>query len=73
MTKYDEDTDKIKFPVIRKILINNTKFMYKNNNKNCLQILEALTIKNKNLIYKFYIYIYVDIYIYIYIYIYIDR
>ena len=32
MTKYDKDTDKLKSLDIRKILINNTKIMYKNNN-----------------------------------------
>ena len=40
-------TDKLKSPDIRKILINNTKIIYKNSNKNCLQILEAITIKNE--------------------------
>ena len=44
-TKPNKDTDKLKSPHIRKILINNTKIIYKNNNKNCLKILEAITIK----------------------------
>ena len=34
MTKYKKDTEKLKFPYIRKILINNTKIIYRNNNKN---------------------------------------
>ena len=46
MTKYDKDTNKIKSPDKWKILINNTKIIYENNNKNRLQILEALIIKN---------------------------
>ena len=45
MTKHNKDTDKLKLPNIRKILINNTKTIYKNNNKNHLQIFEAITIK----------------------------
>ena len=47
MTKHNKDTDKLKSPDIRKILINNTKIIYKYNNKNHLQILEVITIKNK--------------------------
>ena len=35
---------------MRKILINNTKIIYKNNNDNPLQILEAITIKNKKVL-----------------------
>ena len=46
MTKHNEDTNKLESPDIRKIQINNTKIIYKNNNKNRLQILEALTMKN---------------------------
>ena len=46
MTKHNKDTDKLKSPDIRKILINNTKNIYKNN-KNHLQIFEAITIKIK--------------------------
>ena len=46
MTKH-KAADKIKSSDIRKILINNTKIIYKNNNKNRLQILEAITIKIK--------------------------
>ena len=46
MTKHNKDTDKLKSPDIRKILINNSKLMYKNYNKNRLQILKAMTIKN---------------------------
>ena len=45
MTKHNKDTDKLKSPDIRKILINNTNVLFKNNNKNCLQILEAITMK----------------------------
>ena len=48
MTKHNKDIDKLKSPNIRKILINNTKIIYKSNNKNCLQILKAITIKIKN-------------------------
>ena len=44
MTKHNNDTDKLKSPDIRKIHINNTKIIYKNNNKNRLQILEEITI-----------------------------
>ena len=50
MTKHNKDTDKLKSLDIRKILINNTKIIYKNNNKNRLQIFEATIIKNKNLL-----------------------
>ena len=34
MTKHNKDANKLKSPDIRKILINNTKIIYKNNNKN---------------------------------------
>ena len=47
MTKHYKDIDKIKSPNVRKILINNTKIIYKNNNKDGLQILKAITIKTK--------------------------
>ena len=47
MTKHNKNTDKIKSPDTRKILIKNTKIIYKNNNKNRLQILKALTAKIK--------------------------
>ena len=33
MTKHNKDTDKLKSPDIRKILINITKIVYKNDNK----------------------------------------
>ena len=33
---HNKDTDNLKFPDIRKILINNTKIIYKNINKNRL-------------------------------------
>ena len=46
MTKHNKDTDKLKSPDIRKILINNTKIIYRNN-KNRLQILESLIIKKQ--------------------------
>ena len=46
MTNHNKDTDKLKSPDIRKILIKNTKIIYKNY-KNHLQILEAITIKKK--------------------------
>ena len=46
MTKHNNDTDKLKSSDIRKILIDNTKSIYKDN-KNCLQILEAISIQNK--------------------------
>ena len=52
MTKYKKDTDKLKSPNIRKVLSNNTKIIYKNNNKNHLQILEAITLKIKKTYYK---------------------
>ena len=45
MTKHNKDIDKLKALEIRKILINNTKTIRKNNNKNCLQTLEAITMK----------------------------
>ena len=41
MVKYNKDTDKLKSPDI----INNTKIIYKNDNKKRLQILEAITMK----------------------------
>ena len=44
MTKHNKDTEKLKSSDIRKILITNTKIIYKNNNKTRLQILEGLTI-----------------------------
>ena len=47
MTKHNKDTDKLKSYDIRKILINNTKILFKINNKNRLEILEALTMKKK--------------------------
>ena len=47
MTKHNKDTDKLESPNIRKTLINNIKMIYKNDNKNHLQILKAVTIKNK--------------------------
>ena len=47
MTKYNKDTDNLKSLDIRKILVNNTKVIYKNSYKNRFQILEAITIKNK--------------------------
>ena len=46
MTKCNKDSDKLKSLDIKKILINNTEIIYKNNNKNRLQILKAITIKN---------------------------
>ena len=33
MTKFNKNTDKLKSPDIRKIYINYTKIIYKNNNK----------------------------------------
>ena len=50
MIKHNKDTDKLKSPDIRKILINNTKIIYKNNNR--LQFFEAITTKNKKTYYK---------------------
>ena len=47
MRKHNKDTDKLKSSLIRKILINNTKIIYENNNKNYLQILKVISIKNK--------------------------
>ena len=47
MAKYNKDTDKLKSLDIRKILINKAKIIYKNSNKNSLQILEAITILKK--------------------------
>ena len=52
MTKPNKDTNKPKSPDIRKILINNTKIIYKNKNKNRLQIIEAITMKIKNKYYE---------------------
>ena len=52
MTKHNKDSDKLKSLDIRKILINNTKIIYKNNNKTRLQIVEVITIKNKKTYYK---------------------
>ena len=46
MTRHNKDTKKFNSPDIRKILINNMKIMYKNNNKNHLQNFEAISIKN---------------------------
>ena len=46
MAKHSTDTDKLISPNIRKILINNTKIIYKNNNKNRLQILKVKTVNN---------------------------
>ena len=43
----NKDIDILKSPDIRKIMINNIKIIYKNNNKNHLQILKAINIKNK--------------------------
>ena len=45
MAKHNKDTDKLTSTDIRKILINNTKIIYKNNNKNRLQILKAISKK----------------------------
>ena len=42
ITKHNKDTDKLKSSKIRKILINHTKIVYKND-KNCLQILKAIS------------------------------
>ena len=50
MTKHHKDTDKPKSPDIWKILINNTKIIYKNNNKNRLQILEPIIMKIKKIL-----------------------
>ena len=47
MIKYIKDTDKLKSTDIRNILINNSNIIYKNNSKNRLQILEAITIQRK--------------------------
>ena len=47
MSKHNKDTDTLKSPDIRKILINNTKIIYKNINKKHFQILEAITITNE--------------------------
>ena len=49
MTEHNQDTDKLKSPDIRKLQINNTKIIYKHNNKNRLQILEAITMKKNQL------------------------
>ena len=45
MTKHNKITDKLKSSKIRKILVTNTKIMHKKNNRNCQQILEAISIK----------------------------
>ena len=45
MTTHHKETVKLKSPDVRKILNNNTKIIYTSNNKNCLQIFEAITIK----------------------------
>ena len=50
MTKHNKDTDKLKSPDTRKILINNTNIVYKNNYETRFQILEAITIKNEKLL-----------------------
>ena len=47
MTKHNKDTDKLNSSDMIKFLINNTKIIHKNNNKNHLQILKAISIKNK--------------------------
>ena len=44
MTRHNKSTNKLKPSDIREILIDDTKTMYKNNNINCLQILEAMRI-----------------------------
>ena len=49
---HNEDIDRLKSPDIRKILINSRKILYKNNNKNYLQILKAINIKDKKHYYK---------------------
>ena len=51
MTKHIKDTEKLKSSDIRNIRINKSKIIYRNNNKNRLQSLEAITLKNifKNL------------------------
>ena len=43
----NKDTGNFTSPDIRKILIYDTKIIYKSSNKNLLQIFEAMTIKNK--------------------------
>ena len=45
ITKHNKDTDKLKSPDVKKVLMNNKKIIYKNN-KNRLLILEVITIKN---------------------------
>ena len=50
MIKHNKDTDNLKSPDIKKILIDNTNIINKNNNKNRLQILEAIPIKIKDLL-----------------------
>ena len=52
MTKHNKVTDKVKSFCIRNILINNTKIMYKNNNKNRLQISKAISMKNTKTCYE---------------------
>ena len=46
MTEHDKDIDKLKSIDIKKILINTTKIIYENNNKNRLLILETITTRN---------------------------
>ena len=46
MIKHNKDTEKFKYSDMRNIVINKTKIIYKNNNQNRLQILEAISIKN---------------------------
>ena len=41
MTEHNKDTDKLKSPDIRQILINNTKIIYKNNYKNSFKIVKS--------------------------------
>ena len=50
MTKNEKETDKLNFPDLRKIVNDNIKTIYKNNNKNRFKIPKAITIKNKNLL-----------------------
>ena len=47
MTKHNKESEKLESPDIRKFLNNNTKIIYKKNNKYRLQILEAVTIRKK--------------------------
>ena len=46
MTKHNKDIDKLKSSDIKKILISVIKIFYRTNNKNRLQILLSITIKN---------------------------